>query len=108
MTDVVVRDTGVRGKGVFAARDFEAGEVVLEWENSKKISFEEFQQLPENEKKYVSKIKDVLVWFGVPERYVKPSSDPNTKAEIGKGVAVKSIKVGEEITADFFKEPPKF
>ena len=107
MQDVVVRDTGIRGKGVFAARDFEAGEVVLEWENSKKISFEEFQQLPENERKFVSKVQDVLVWFGVPERYVKSSQTPNTKSVIGKGVAVKDISEGEEITSDFFKAPPK-
>lgn len=106
MADVVVKESKIHDKGVFAARDFKKGETVIDWSTcSEIITKEEVDRLSKDEKRYVSWLKDdKYALFRSPGKYVNHSCDSNTKAKDGKDVAVRDIKEGEEITADYVLE----
>ncbi len=106
MADVVVKDSKIEGKGVFAARDFKKGEVVIDWSAcSDVLTKEQMKKVPEHKKRYVSYLgKGKYVFFKSPGKYVNHSCDSNTKAINGCDVAVMDIKKGEEITADYVRE----
>ncbi len=106
MPDVVVKKSGIRGAGVFAARDFMKGETVIDWaECSEQLSKEDVDKLPAPKKKYVSFIgKGKWALLKAPGKYVNHSCDSNTKSANGKDLAVRDIIKGEEITADYIHE----
>ena len=104
MADVAVKDSKIEGKGVFAARDFKKGEVVLKWDTSNELSKEEVDNISEDEKRYVTHLDGKYVLMPAPERYVNHSCEANTTAENFCDVAVRDIKEGEEITADYEEE----
>jgi SET domain-containing protein len=101
MPGVVVRDSGIEGKGVFAARDFRKGETVLDWRNAKALSRAEFEQLPEGEKRYVAFFGGKIVLQDSPAKYVNHSCEPNTFVRGFCDIALRGIKKGEEITSDY-------
>lgn len=107
MKDIIIKDSKIQGKGVFANRDFKKGEVVIKY-NLKPLTKEEFENLSEKEKHYTD-FHDGKYWlFQIPERYVNHSCNPNTNQILNKDikcdVAIKDIKKGEEITSDYSKE----
>ncbi|MBI2612642.1 SET domain-containing protein-lysine N-methyltransferase [Candidatus Kaiserbacteria bacterium] len=103
--DVLVQDSKIEGKGVFAGRDFLKDETVIRWQTQVRLSREEARDLPGSVQKYLSRIKDNLyALLGSPERYVNHSCDPNTKVTGNADVAIRDIKKGEEITADYREE----
>lgn len=102
--NILIHDSAIEGKGVFANRDFKKGEVIIKWAKGHIISQEEFEQLPKEEKKYVSYFKGKYRINQPPERYVNHSCDPNTYVENNADVASRDIKKGEEITSDYTKE----
>ena len=51
MPDVIVKQSKIHGDGIFAARDFQKGEVVLRWK-PKYIPVSEIDTLTEEEKHY--------------------------------------------------------
>jgi SET domain-containing protein len=103
--DILVKPSKIDGFGVFAKRDFTAGEVVLTWNPVRSLSETEILNTSLEEKKYISRLGNgTYVIIGIPGRYVNHSCDPNTKSEQGKDVAIKDITKGEEITADYRKE----
>lgn len=102
MADVIIKKSKIKGKGVFAARDFKKGEVILIWDITHKIIKEEMAKLSEDEKNHLSYIGDgdyVVMKF--PEKYVNHSCDPNTYVKNQKDIALRDIKKGEEITTDY-------
>lgn len=105
MTNIEVRSSPIHGKGVFACRDFKAGEIVIDWSTCSRILTDnEYGSLSEDEKRYVSKHEGKWILFSSPGKYVNHSCNPNTRAENGCDVAVRDIKKGEEITADYITE----
>lgn len=104
MADVVVKKSKIHGKGVFAARDFRKGEVVLRWDISNELTKKEIEKLPEKERKYVTYLKGKYVLMKYPERYVNHSCKANTTPKNCCEIAVKDIKKGEEITTDYSEE----
>lgn len=106
MADVIVKDSKIHGKGVFAARDFKKGEMVIDWSAcSVQLTKEQVDKLPKSKKRYVSFLKGrQYVLFTFPGKCVNHSCDSNTKAQNGKDIAVRNIKKGEEITADYILE----
>lgn len=105
MNDIAVKDSKIHGKGVFAARDFKKGEIVIKWSDcSEIINKKEFDKLSENEKKYVSFIDEKYVHFKEPGRFVNHSCNPNTKAINMCDRAIRKIKKGEEITSNYLYE----
>ncbi len=104
--NVVVRESPMHGLGVFAAREFAAGEVIFERDESREAATD--SDLPEG-----AKWEEVCAWLDdgrtvlidAPARYHNHSCDPNTfirhlgpRAEI---VALRQIDADEELTTDY-------
>ncbi len=107
MPSIIVKDSKIHGKGVFANKDFKKGEVVVDWSTcSKKISEKKVKLMPEEQRKFISYFEDTgYILFSAPAIYVNHSCDANTKKGDGMfDVALRDIKKGEEITADYVKE----
>lgn len=102
--NVIVKKSNIDGKGVFAARNFKKGEVVLKWDISRILTSKELKQLAEEEKKYVSYMNGKYVIMQPPERFVNHSCDANTHADNFRDIAKRDIERGEEITADYSEE----
>jgi len=105
MADVVVKKSRIHEKGVFAARDFKKGEVVLKWDVSNQLTKEGVKRLPEKERKrYVTYLDGKIILMGLPERYVNHSCEANTTPKNYCDVTIRDIKKGEEITSDYSKQ----
>ena len=105
MEDVIVKESKIHEKGVFANKNFKKGEVVLKWDMSVILTKEELKNLSEKEKHYLYPFYDKFLLQQSPARYVNHSCDPNTKVANGSSdVAIKDIKKGEEITGNYFDE----
>ncbi len=103
--EVEVRKSKINKKGVFALKDFRKGETVLKWDLSVKLTKKQAEMLPEKEKHYLYFIKkNEYLLEQPPERYVNHSCNANTTVKNFCDIAIKDIKKGEEITADYSKE----
>jgi len=100
--NIEVKKSKIHGKGVFAKRNFEKGEVVLKW-NPKKLSLKKGESPTKEQKKNTISKQGKYYLMQPPERYVNHSCEPNTKMNINKfkDIAIKSIKKGEEITSSY-------
>lgn len=105
--DVTVAESKINGSGVFAERDFAAGEIILAIDDSRIVD-EEHPLRPELGEldyhcDYLSDGK--VVYMNSPERYINSSCDPNVFVKTINGtrhvVALKPIKAGEELTCDY-------
>lgn len=105
MSDVRIGEGKLAGKGVYAERDFEEGDIVNNW-NLVRLSQEDFNQLPESEHKFVHSFWGNMYLFPEPSRYTNHSATPNTKADFVKqcDIALRSIKKGEMITTNATEE----
>lgn len=83
------------GKGAYAARDFEKGEIVIQYKLIP-LSQKEFQALPESEKMFTHVYKGQIYLYSEPERYVNHSKNPNTYQdhEIKADIALRKSKQG--------------
>lgn len=100
--DIIIKDSKIEGKGIFANRDFKKGETVIKWDTSNVLTDEEVKKLPEKEKRYISPFHGKFLLQQPPARYVNHSCDPNTKvADDSSDVAITDIKNGDEITSDY-------
>jgi len=101
--DIIVKKSKINKKGVFAARDFKKGEVVLKW-NPKILEKSEVQKLKDSQKHYLyENSKDKYFLMQSPEKFVNHSCEANTQVKNSCDVAVRDIKKGEEITSDYGK-----
>jgi uncharacterized protein len=100
---VIVKNSKIHGKGVFANKDFKKGEIVIKW-NPKYISKEEVNKLPAEEIDFVSYKEGKYILMQEPERFVNHSCNPNTNSINSSDVAIKEIKNGDEITSDYSKD----
>jgi SET domain-containing protein len=101
-SDVILQQSGIDKRGVFAARDFKKGEVVMAWHPIKMLTKEEADALPYSEKHFVSNYRDgEYILQAEPERFVNHSCDPSTHVIGMADVAARDIKKGEEITSDY-------
>ncbi len=86
MKNVVVKESKIHGKGVFAEKDFNKGEVILDINDShvatdpSKLTKEQH----EFELDYLANGKIVIMQH--PERYINHSCDPNSYVKTGNGV----------------------
>ncbi len=104
--DVVVKKSRLSGMGVFAARSFKKGEVVMRW-NPLTINKEDLKKLSRKERRYINHpAPGKYFLMQPPERYVNHSCDANTIARNSRDVARRAIKKGEEITSDYEKLGP--
>ena len=99
--EVIIRQSDIHGKGVFAARDFKSGEIVLRWDKSVILSDKEAEKLSDDEKCYVNFMEGVHIYMQEPEKYVNHSLNANTIAKQFCDIATRDIKRGEEITSNY-------
>jgi len=104
--EVMVKNSKIEGKGVFALRNFKKGEVILHWDASKTLLKEVSDKMSQNDKKYVSFLGGKYIIMQAPEKYVNHSCEPNTTAKNFCDIAIRDIKKEEEITADYAEELP--
>jgi uncharacterized protein len=101
---VLVKKSKIDGNGVFALRDFKKNEIILHWDISHVLSIETVDSMSKEEKKYISFFNNTYVVMQEPEKFVNHSCEPNTTAKNFCDVAVRDIKKGEEITANYTEE----
>lgn len=99
--DIIIKKSGIEGKGVFAARDFKKGEIVIRYDISHKLSQQELANLPKKDRRYVIFLDGKYILMQSPAEYVNHSCSANTFSKDFSDVAKKDIKEGEEITADY-------
>jgi hypothetical protein len=99
--NVVIKKSKIHSKGIFALRNFKKGEVVLHYDISHKIIKTDFDKMSNRQKEYISFLDGKYIKIQEPEKYVNHSCDPNTKSENFCDIAIKNIKIGEEITSDY-------
>ena len=103
--DVIVRPSPIQGLGVFAARDFRAGEVIFDTSELRLVTDE--HPLGEGEEErhcdWLADGRQVLL--PEPARYINHSCDPNVFVRTIDGIrhvlALRDIRTGEEITYDY-------
>jgi hypothetical protein len=105
IADVIVRDSPIHGRGVFAARRFEAGEVIIEG-CRKILSDEAIEALPAEERNFLSLLDGEHILMEPPSRFVNHSCNPNARGSGWTDVATRVIETGEEITVDYVAEVP--
>ena len=105
--DVTVGKSKINGVGVFAARDFTVGEIILAIDDSRIVD-EKHPLRPESGEldyhcDYLADGK--VVYMRSPERHINSSCDPNvfvkTINDIRYVVALEPIKANDEITCDY-------
>ncbi len=101
---VVVLESRINGVGVFAAKGFSTGDVVLSIDDSFIVDDE--HPVPPGEEDHCDYLAaGRTVWMQIPERYINHSCDPNVFVRTCEGIrrvlAVREIEVGEEITYDY-------
>lgn len=104
--DNVTIGTGhLTGKGVYADRDFEAGEVVIRY-HLRALTPAEYHLLPESERLFTHIHRGTIYLYSEPERYVNHSETPNTRQDLDNrcDIAVRRIAKGEMITTDSSKD----
>ena len=104
---MIVAESKIHGLGVFAARDFTVGEIILAIDDSRTVDAEHPLRPESGEYRYhcdyLAGGKTVLMRF--PERHINSCCNPNSYVKTIDGVrhvvARRSIKAGEEITCDY-------
>ncbi len=111
---VVVKDSKIHGKGVFALRDFCEGDLVLEIDDSHPVF--DRNKLTSEQSKYKIDLfidkdgKEKVVFARSPERYINHSCDPNVyvktdlRSGIRKAYALREIREVEELTCGLFRQ----
>ena len=94
MKTTVVRKSDIHGKGLFAARDFAAGERVED------IEYEYLWS--ESRSKFALRYGGRWIMLLGKCRMINSSNDPNVVIHLKRGVvAVKDIRKGEELTSRY-------
>ncbi|MDD5650363.1 MAG: SET domain-containing protein [Candidatus Nanoarchaeia archaeon] len=106
MDGIIIKKIGGNGRGVFANKSFKKNELILKIKHKKLLSDKEASKVSyhfQNHMSYVGSGKYAIM--GIPERYINHSCDPNTYFKHNGSneqiIAIKTIKKGQEITADY-------
>jgi hypothetical protein len=104
MNNVIVNSSSIQGMGVYSLKDFRKGQVVLEIDDThlitdpKSLSNEEYES-------HCDYFDNKIVLMQSPEVYINHSCDPNTYVKtiggIRKVLAMRDIKIDDEITYDY-------
>lgn len=105
MDNVRIGEGDLHGRGVFAARDFREGEIVIAY-RLRPLSESEFEALSAEEKDFVHSHFGKKYLYSEPERFVNHSENPNTRQDLIArcDIAARPIRSGEQITTDATKD----
>lgn len=105
MGKVVIKDSPIHGRGVFAAQPIASGEVIIE-DCRDILSDEAVAALPADEQEFVSVMSGKNILMRPPSRFVNHSCNPNARGTDQHDIAIRVIEAGEEITVDYADEVP--
>ena len=103
---VIIRNSKIQGKGVFAGADFRKKDIVMKWDDSVILTKNEARKIPKRRRKYLVLFEGRYIMAQSPEKYLNHSCEPNTKEGKLCDVAAKDIKKGEELTTDYSINAP--
>lgn len=97
--DVIIGTGKLAGKGVYAARDFKEGELVVPY-NLQALTQADFDALPAGEWEWTHSFWGKIYLFPEPARYVNHDDSPSTYPDLERqgNYALRPIKKGEAIT----------
>lgn len=100
-TDVTIGKGIASGKGLYAARDFKKGELVIKYE-LKPLTFQDLKALSSEDYAATHNVNGQIYLYPAPVRYVSHSEDPNVRNDHKQqaDIALRDIKAGEAITID--------
>jgi hypothetical protein len=102
ITDIIVKEAGVKGKGVFAGRNFARGEFIFRRRHGQVVSNDEIALLSEEDQRHLCELdwerSAVLL---APGCYLNHACDPNAMRSGTRVFAWKDIRQNEEITIDY-------
>jgi hypothetical protein len=98
---VVIADGNLAGRGVYAARDFAAGEVAVGYQ-LRPLDEAEYLALPAGDDLFVHSFGGRRFLYPAPARFVNHSDDPSCYQDFDRccDVALRPITTGEPITID--------
>ncbi|OQA22434.1 MAG: SET domain protein [Chloroflexi bacterium ADurb.Bin360] len=104
MQTILIKTSAIHGRGVFAARSFHEGEIILEIDDSHIVE-DESTLTKEDWEFNVDCFDGKTVIMQEPERSINHSCDPNSYTRtvdgVRKVIARRDIVAGEELTYDF-------
>jgi hypothetical protein len=105
MADVHLGAGDLDGRGIYASRPFEQGEVVVSYE-LRRLTRDEYLALPDGERLFVHSYGGERWLYPSPARYTNHHDEPNTWQDFDRGcdIARRRIHAGERITTDARKE----
>lgn len=102
LLDVFVRDTGIKGLGVFARRSFAPGEFIFRRRHGRMVHNDEIPTLPDEDQRHLCELdryhSAVLL---PPGCYLNHSCEPNAMRSGVRVFAWRPIAAGDEITIDY-------
>lgn len=102
ITDVIVKDAGEQGNGVFALRHFVQGEFIFRRRHGQVVRNEEIELLSEEDQRHLCELDwETSAVLLAPGCYLNHSCDPNAMRKGTHVYAWKEIHQGEEITIDY-------
>src|SRR2546425_11262926 len=100
--DIVVRDAGRKGKGVFAVRSFRKGEFIFRRRHGRIVKNSRIQSLSGEDRRHLCELDSLSSAVLLPPGcYLNHSCDPNAMRSGVKVFAWRRIRPGEEITIDY-------
>jgi SET domain-containing protein len=103
MENVVVQRSPIHGRGVFAVRRIEPGDVVIEG-CREVLGDAALAALSPEERVFLSVVDGQNVLMQPPARFVNHSCNPNARGTDRHDVAIRVIEPGEEVTVDYVAE----
>ncbi|MDQ2999256.1 MAG: SET domain-containing protein-lysine N-methyltransferase [Chloroflexota bacterium] len=102
ITDIIVKQAGGKGKGVFALCDFARGEFIFRRRHGQVVDNDEISTLSEEDQRHLCELdwerSAVLL---TPGCYLNHACDPNAMRSGTRVFAWNDIRQGEEITIDY-------
>ena len=103
MNNVVVRVSPIHGRGVFATRHIEPGEVIIDGCRDV-LTDEAVKALSPEDRIFLSVVNGRNILMQAPARFVNHSCNPNARGTDRHDIATRAIEAGEEITVDYVAE----
>src|SRR5262245_7573166 len=105
MSPPIVRESRIRGLGVFAERKYAAGEVIL-WIDDSRVVDDDHPRAPGESAEHCDYLAGgTVVLMQEPERHINSSCDPSAYVKTIRGkrcvVARKALRAGDEVTYDY-------
>ena len=99
---VEIKQSNINKSGVFATRNFKAGEVVLKWDTSKRFDNTEIATDSNSIDGHIHPYDEKTSFLvQSPECFVNHSCENNTEVHDFSDIAIRDIQAGEEITSNY-------